>query len=346
MKPVHILSTKYFDDAWLERLRGVAPGLVVSQYTTDNPDDVPPDVWAQVEILYAWKALPPPTIAPNLRWIQLDTAGYDHVLASPYGKPESTVAVTNLAGVAPPNMAEHALLMMLAFAHRLPLLTRRQQAGVWGGDMERRADFTPAELLGATVGVVGYGAIGREVGRIAHSFGMKVLAVAPSLSSLQVKPLTYQIPELVGLPGKEPDAFYTPDRLHEMLALCDYVVLVVPHTPQTHHMLDAAAFAALKPGAVLVNIARGGVVDESAMIAALRSGRLAGAALDVFEQEPLPTESPLWTMDNVILSPHIAGLTSRYFQVVFDIFRTNLRRYLAGEPLLNQVLPVRKAASE
>jgi phosphoglycerate dehydrogenase-like enzyme len=314
--------------------------LVVTQTTCDDPNEVSPDVWRNVEILYAWKALPDPALAPNLRWIQLDTAGFDHVLQSPYA--DSDVAVTNLAGVAPPNMAEYALMMMLAFSHRLPNIMHNQTQRNWGDSSFRWNTFMPSELLGKTVGVVGYGAIGREIGRICHAFGMRVLAMAPSLNSLQVKPLTYQVPSLVDLPGKDPDAFYTPDQLIEMLPQCDYVVLVCPHNPATHHLLNTVTFAAMKPGAVLVNIARGGVVDESALIDALRSGRLSGAALDVFEQEPLPPDSPLWDMPNVIISPHIAGYTSRYFQVVYDIFSTNIQRYLAGEPLINQVLPIRK----
>lgn len=339
-RPVHILSTKFFDDEWLKRLGAVAPNLIITQQTTDDADDIPPEVWQNVEILYAWKALPDPAVAPHLRWIQLDTAGYDHVLKSPYA--DSDVSITTLAGVAPPNMAEYALMMMLAFSHRLPFITRQQEKRAWGTSQFRWDHFMPSELLGKTVGVIGYGAIGREIGRIAHAFGMNVLAVAPSLNSLQVRPLTYQVPALIDLPGKEPDEFYTANQLLDVLPLCDYIVLVVPHTVATHHLFDAAAFAALKPGAVLVNIARGGVVDETALIAALESGRLGGAALDVFETEPLAPESPLWSMPNVIISPHIAGYTSRYFQVVFDIFSTNIQRYLAGEPLINQVLPIRK----
>lgn len=339
-RTVEILSTKYFDEAWLDRLRAVAPGRVrVRQVTTDWAADIPADVWQEVEVLYAWKALPDPQLAPNLRWIQLDTAGFDHVLASPYGQPESRVAVTNLAGVAPPNMAEHALMMMLAFSHRLPRMLRWQAARGWAGEAEKRVEFTPSELMGATVGVIGYGAIGREIGRIAHGFGMRVLAMAPSRESLKPKPLTYQIPQLIDLPGKEPDAFFAPDQLFEMLPQCDYLVLVVPHTAATHHMIDAAAFAAMKPGVIIVNIARGGIVDETALIKALLSGRVGGAALDVFEREPLTPDSPLWGLENVIISPHVAGLTSRYHDVVFDLFSTNLRRYLAGEPLINQVLP-------
>jgi phosphoglycerate dehydrogenase-like enzyme len=339
VKPIHILSTKFFSEEWLNRLRAVSPQLVVTQHTTDNADDVPLEVWAQVEVLYAYKALPSLEVAPHLRWVQLDTAGYDHVLASPLSKTD--IVFTNLAGVAPPNMAEYALLMMMAFGHRLPLLMRHQREANWPTHHYRFTQFTPSELLGATVGVIGYGAIGREIGRIAHAFGMRVLAVAPSRQSLLPKPLTYQVPQLVDLPGKTPDEFYTPDQLLEMLPLCDYVVLVVPHTASTHHLMNEVAFRAMKKTAALINIARGGVVDEVALIRALREGWIAGAALDVFEQEPLPADSPLWTMDNVILTPHVAGFTSRYFDCIFDLFSTNLRRYMAGEPLLNQVLPSR-----
>lgn len=336
-QPLHILSTKFFDADWLNRLTSVAPNVRVTQHTTDDADEIAPEVWATVDVLYAWKALPDPTIAPRLRWIQLDTAGYDHVLQSPYASMD--VKVTNLAGVAPPNMAEHALLMMLAFGHRLPLLLSHQAERRWADHTFRWDYFTASELMGRTVGVIGYGAIGREIGRIARAFGMKVLACAPSSTSLNVRPLTYQVPQLIDLPGKDPDALYLSFQLHEMLPLCDYVVLVLPHNATTHHVFNAEAFAAMKPGAVLINIARGGVVDETALIDALQSDRLAGAALDVFEQEPLPTDSPLWGMENVIISPHIAGLTSRYFEVVFDIFSTNLQRFLADEPLINQVLP-------
>jgi phosphoglycerate dehydrogenase-like enzyme len=341
---LHILSTKFFDSIWLDRLRAVAPGLRVTQITTDDAADVPREIWASVDVLYAWKALPDPDWAPRLRWIQLDTAGYDHVLATPYA--DGRIPVTNLAGVAPPNMAEHAFLMMLAFGHHLPDMLVQQRARNWPTPGYRWERFTPSELLGATVGVVGYGAIGRQIGRIAHAFGMRVLALAPSRASLAQKPLVYQVPQLVGLAGSEPDAFYRPDQLLDMLPQCDYVVLVLPHTPASHHLFGVPAFAAMKPGAVLVNIARGGVVDETALIDALRSGHLGGAALDVFEQEPLPADSPLWEMPNVIVSPHIAGLTSRYAEVVFDLFSTNLRRFLAGEFLLNQVLPSRTVAAD
>jgi len=151
------------------------------------------------------------------------------------------------------------------------------------------------------------------------------------------RPTGYELPELAARPGAEPDQVYKRSRLTEMLAKCDYVVLAVPYTSATHHLIGQAALDAMKPTAVLINVARGAVVDEAALIHALREGWIAGAALDVFEQEPLPADSPLWALDNVIISPHIAGFTPHYDDRATALFAENLRRYLAGDPMLNQV---------
>jgi phosphoglycerate dehydrogenase-like enzyme len=150
-------------------------------------------------------------------------------------------------------------------------------------------------------------------------------------------PASYELPELVDQPGADADRLYTPDGLIDMLPECDYVVLAVPYTSGTHHLIDRIALQAMKPTAVLINIARGSVVDEPALIQALQESWIAGAALDVFEQEPLPPDSPLWKMDNVIISPHIAGFTPHYDDRATALFAENLRRYLSGEPLLNRV---------
>lgn len=337
--PVHVLSTRMFSETWLDGLRAIDPRIVVRQETGEIGDDIPSDVWDWAHVVYTWGAFPDPVRHPNVQWVQLDTAGYDAALRSPLGS--SDVRITTLNGVAPPNMAEHTLMMMLAIGHRLPDMLRKQQAREWPPFEYRWNRFTPSELHGKTVAVVGYGSIGEEIGRIAHAFGMKVIAVSPAPRADKLRHLIYQIPALIGLTGTEPDERYTPDRLLEALPLCDYVVLCLPHTPASHHLMNEAAFRAMKPSAALINVARGGVVDEDALILALQEGWLAAAALDVFEVEPLTTDSPLWAMENVILSPHVAGLTGRYFEVVFDLFSNNLRRYLAGEPLLNQVYPPR-----
>jgi len=339
MKPIHILSTRSFSDDWLDSLRAVSPQVVVRQHPAETWDDVPHDLQEWVEVLYTWGAFPDPTACSNLRWVQLDTSGSDSALASRLN--QSQLAITTLIGVAPPNMAEHTLMMMMALGRRLPLMIKHQMRADWPTFQDRWDNFTPSELFGATVGILGYGSIGKEIGRLAHAFNMRVIAITRPGSSGAANRLLYEIPQLNGLPGCEPDLSYSSDQRVEAAAQCDYLVLSVPHTSATHHVVDQSVFRAMKPSAVLVNVARGGVVDEAALIRALDEKWIAGAALDVFEQEPLPADSRLWHMDNVIISPHVAGFTSRYYDVVLDLFSTNVRRYIAGEPLLNQVWPVK-----
>lgn len=320
--PIHVLSTMTFPDAWLDMLRGVSERLVVVQHPADAVDEAPPEVWERVEVLYTGSAVPHPEQAPRLRWVQLDTAGVDSVLHTPLWRSE--VAITTLTGVGPPTIAEYTMMMLLALAHRLPLMLEHQRRRDWPSPAERRRLFTPDELGATTLGVIGYGSIGRAIGTLAHAFGMRVLAMRRAAT-----------PATAADGG--PDESYGPDHLGAMLAACDYVVLSVPLTSATFHMIDEAAFGAMKPGAILVNVARGPVVDEAALIRALREGRLGGAALDVFEEEPLPADSPLWGMPNVIISPHVAGLTPHYHQRIMGLFAQNLERYIAGEPLLNSV---------
>jgi len=324
-----------FPDDFLDRLRAVSGRLVVTQHTAATADEVPDDRWRTVDILYTGACFPAPDRAPCLRWVQLDTSGVDHIRTTPLWATD--VAVTTLNGVAPSNMAEFALMMMLNLARRSRLMDHHQRARYWPTPSERWDWFMPSELRGATVGVVGYGSIGREVARVCHALGMRVLAMRRSgtpQSGGRARE-TFRIADLEHSLDPEPDRTYTPDQLGEMLPECDYVVLIVPHTAATTNMIDEAAFRAMKPSAVLINIARGGVVDEAAMIRALQEGRIAGAALDVFEQEPLPADNPLWGMDNVIISPHVAGYTPHYHDRVFGVFSQNLTRFLAGDPLLN-----------
>ena len=327
---VQVLSTMAFPVEWLDRLRAISPRLVVAQQTATAAAELPNDVWARTDVLYTGSAFPENGWAPRLRWVQLDTSGVDHVRDTALWG--SDVEITTLNGVAPSNMAEFATMMMLAFGHHLRPMIEHQQRREWPTFAERWDRFMPSELRGATVGVVGYGSIGREIGRVCHALGMRVLAMRRSGGRVRE---TFRITDLEGSLYPEPDRTYTPHQLAEMLPECDYVVLVVPHTAESTNMIDEAAFRAMKPSAMLINIARGGVVDEAAMIRALREGRIAGAALDVFEQEPLPADNPLWEMDNVIISPHVAGYTPHYHDRIFGVFSQNLIRFLEGNPLLN-----------
>ncbi len=331
MDTISVVSTLSFSDELLNRLRAVSPRLVVMQQTASSVDELPAGWLDQVEVLYTGSALPDPARAPRLRWVQLHSAGVDHVLDTPLWR--SDVAVTTSSGIHAPNIAEYVLAMMLAFSRRIPRMLAFQARAEW--PPRRWEKFAAPELRGATVGVMGYGSIGREVGRLAHAFGMRVLGLRRG--GRTDRPPEFELPELAGRPGAEPDLVFTPDRLAEMLPECDYVVLALPHTPATYHFIDEAALRAMKPSALLINIGRGALVDETALARALREGWIAGAAMDVFEQEPLPADSPLWKMDNVIISPHIAGFTPHYDERATTLFAENLRRYLAGDPLLNQV---------
>ncbi len=257
----------------------------------------------------------------RLRWAHTGAAGVGGALY-----PEmvaSDVVLTNSAGIHAPPIAESVLAMMLHFARGLDVAVRRQaerrwDAAAWTG---ADAEASPREMAGATLGVYGFGGIGREVARRALALGMRVAAVKRHPSE---PPPGIELWTGVGALGR-------------LLDIADYLVLTVPSTAETHHAIDAAGLARMKPDAVLVNVSRGRVVDEAALARALAAGRLRGAALDVFEHEPLPADSPLWTLPNVLITPHVSGTTPRFWERETALIVDNLRRYLAGEPLRNVV---------
>jgi phosphoglycerate dehydrogenase-like enzyme len=327
---IHVLSTMSFPDELLERLRSVSPRLSVVQRDARSADEVPSDEWGQVEVLYTLWAIPDPALVPELRWVQLHSAGANHLVDTWLW--ESEITITTSSGIHASTIAEYVLMMMLAFAHHLRRIVDYQVRAEWPTGRWRK--FVPQELRDATVGVIGYGSIGRQVGHLARALGMRVLGVHHGGGQ---SPASYELPELARDPEAEPERLYTPDQLFNALAECDYIVLAVPYTSATHHLINQAALQVMKPSAVLINIARGAVVDELALVRGLREGWIAGAALDVFEEEPLPQESPLWQMDNVIISPHVAGFTPHYDDRATALFAENLRRYVSGEPLLNRV---------
>lgn len=267
--------------------------------------------------------------AERLRWVQVLTVGVNALL-TPEGLAHPCV-VTNARGAHTVPVAEHALALMLALARKLPAYFSQQR--------DRRWEWIDNdELEGATLGLVGYGSIGAAIAARAAGFGMRVLAMAR-------RPRTDTAAGVAAAGGPAPARggpaveWYPRERLREMLAACDYVVVAVPLTPETRGMLGRPELAAMKSGAAIVNIARGAVIDEAALIEALRSGHVGGAGLDVFETEPLPSDSPLWTMPNVIVTPHIAShsasppLRRRLLRLAMD----NLRRFLGDRPLENVV---------
>lgn len=327
---IKVLITVPFPDHLVERLNSVSPRLKIQMQPARNHDELPDDALQDAQILYTARALPDPDRVPELRWIQFHFAGIDHVTDHPLVNSED-VLVTTLSGAAVSQMAEFALMGILALGRRLLPMLRDKAEKRWAEDRFDR--FTPLELRDSTVGIVGYGSVGREIARLVREFGAEVLAVKRDLMDLE---LDRYREEGTGDPQAElVNRIYPPQAVSSMAELCDFLVVSVPLTSQTRGMIGSKVFKQMKESGYLIDISRGGVVDHGALIEALQEGWIAGAALDVYPIEPLPESSPLWEMPNVILSPHVAGASPRYFERAADLFATNLRRYLSEQPLLN-----------
>lgn len=253
-------------------------------------------------------------LAKRVAWVHSLSAGVESTIS-----PElvaSSVPLTNGRGVFKDSLAEFAISAMLFFAKDLRRMIRNQEAGRW-------EQFDIAMLRGQTLGVVGYGEIGRETAQLARALGMRILAVRRKTALSQA--------------DTNVEAVYPPDRLREMLGLCDFVVVAAPNTPETRGMIGAAELRTMKPSTVIVNVGRGSVIEESALIEALELNRIRGAALDVFEHEPLSAGHPFYEMRNVLLSPHCADHTVGWVEMAMDLFVENFERFRRGEPLLNVV---------
>lgn len=331
---IEILITLPFSEALLAQLRAISPHLKITTIRARRSEEIPDDVWEQVQVLYTNRVLPTPEQAPRLRWVQFHWAGIDHAVDAPVlHQPE--VVATTLSGASSTQVAEHVVMMFLALGHHLPDLGAHQKRGEWPKDRWER--FSPRELRDSTVGIVGYGSIGRQVARLLQPFGARVLAVKRDAMHPEDRGYT---PEGMGdLQGDFVHRLYPPQALRNMLKECDFVAVTVPLTGETRNLIDEEALAVMKPTAYLVDVSRGGVIDQNALIAVLRERKIAGAALDVFPEEPLPAESPLWKISNVILTPHISGNTPYYDERAMDLFAYNLQRFLAGQPLVNQYTP-------
>jgi D-2-hydroxyacid dehydrogenase (NADP+) len=250
--------------------------------------------------------------AKKLRWFQCLITGTDHLAPVLAG---SQVVLTNARGIHGPQMAEMAILHMMALSRQVPLLVRNQAAHVWDRILPRVLDQR-------VVAILGVGAIAEHVAMVCKAFGMTTLGVSRTPRKL---------------PGF--DAIYPRQELLAAAAQADFLLVLVPYTKENHKIIDAAVFEAMKPTAYLINIARGGVVDEAAMIKALRAGKIAGAGLDVFEEAPLPPDHPLWDMDNVFITPFVGGRSDRYEESIMSIIKPNLVHFLAGhyEDMVNRV---------
>lgn len=330
MDEILVLITVDFHDEMMERVRALSPRLNVVLHRAETLEEFPTDILEDVEILYTSIVLPDPEDVPKLKWVQSDYAGIDHIAG--HSIVNSEVKVTTLSGVTASVITEYVLMSILSLGHKLPLLMADKAEKVWAEEGWRK--FSPLELRGSTVGIVGYGSIGRQVANACKTMGANILVAKRDLKSLEDTGFRL---EGTGDPGADlPDRIYPPEAIGSMSSTCDYLVITLPLTKDTRGLIDETVFNKIKKGSFLIDVSRGGVVDHGALVEALNDGKIAGAALDVFPVEPLPATSPLWEMENVILSPHISGSTVHYRDLSLELFVENMQRYLSDQPLLNQ----------
>jgi len=269
------------------------------------------------EIAIAWSIRPEQIVAAKkLRWIH-STAAAVHQLIFPEFV-TSDIVLTNAREVHGPVVAEHVIALIFALAKKIPGSVRLQQKHVWGQQILWDEQPRVREVAGATVGMVGVGSIGRAVVKSAKALGMRVIAVREHSEK--------------GSEGA--DAVFAPAQIDEIFRQADYIVLAAPVTSSTKAIANAGRLALMKPDACLINVGRGPLVDEPALIHALREKKIGGAALDVFPKEPLAADSPLWDVPNLLITPHTAALTDKLWERHYALFSENLRRYLKGQPLL------------
>jgi phosphoglycerate dehydrogenase-like enzyme len=270
--------------------------------------------------------------APRLKWIQFMGAGIDHLGLTDLLQ-QDRIVLTNASGVSATWIAEYILASMLLYTHRFHLTMAAQRRHEWMGFRQFMIDV--GGLRGMTVGMVGYGSIAREAARLCQAYNMEVLALKRNLDSHADN--SWVRPGVGDPEGAIPRRWFGPEQRNELLAASDYVVMSLPLTPDTRHFLGRREFEVMKPGAYLVNVGRGGIIDQAALIEALRTGRIAGAGLDVTDPEPLNADSPLWDIENVILTPHCSGARKNYYDVGCELFAENLRRFLSGRELINSI---------
>lgn len=335
-----VLIASYLEPEHVERIRAVDQRLDVwyepdllrpPQYPADHKGLAVPrtpeqearwrSLLARADILFDFDLTNTsdlPVLAPNVRWIQATSAGIgEFVRTKGYDRSMPQTIFTTASGVHAQALAEFCLMVMLTFHKKFLQTLRDQRRKHW-------QRFAGTDLRAQRLVIVGVGRVGKEIARVSKTFGMRIVGVKRTTAGASLVDLHL-------------DELYSTEELPRALAQAQNLVLIAPHTRETERMIGAKELAMLPRGAVFINIGRGALVDEPALVDALRAGRLLGAGLDVFEEEPLPPESPLWEMDNVIVSPHSASTSDRENERITDLFCENLRRFLDGRPLMNQL---------
>jgi D-2-hydroxyacid dehydrogenase (NADP+) len=333
-----LIATYHRLDLWIapdwfaERLRKQFPQFKVVRMTTY--DDIGKEI-ADTDIAFTFSLRPEQFAeAERLRWIHSPAAAVHQFLFPTLVN--SDVILTNAREVHGSVVAEHVIAVIFALSKRIPESVRFQQKHVWGQETLWQNHAAPAEIAGATLGLVGLGSIGRNVAQRASALGMNVIAVRHS----HVSQKQGDVGHPSGAKADKPDfvdELLPSSKLSEMLARADYIVLAVPVTDETRGMIGAEQFNQMKRDAHIINVGRGPLIQENGLINALREHRIAGAGLDVFDQEPLPADSPLWDLENLLITPHTAGMTTKLWERHYTLFAENLRRFLQGEPLLATV---------
>ena len=306
-----VVMASMLSDEFLSDLRATFPDVTFQEAPSDEEQRAHIQ---DADVFFGWPSREVFRAAERLRWLHCPGTGIDRITEVPE-LVNSDVVLTNARGSHANPMADHVFSMVLTFAHRSRQLWEDQRARRWE---PRRYDGQMVELSGSTMGILALGDIGMAVARRAHGFGMEVYAV-----DKRPFPPPPEVREIWGL-----------ERLDDLLGMSDWFVVTAPLTSETRGLIDRRCIGLLKPGAYLIVISRGGIVDEEALIEALRSERVAGAGLDVMAQEPLPSNNALWDMDNVLIAPHVSALTPDMWEGRRQIFKENLRRFLANEPFL------------
>lgn len=297
-----------------ERLASEFPSVQTVQ--RDTYDGIG-DYLSDAEVIFTISLRPEQfVLARNLRWLHTPSAAVHQLMYPEVAK--SNVVVTNSREVHGPVVAEHVIALMFALAKKIPRAVLMQQQHHWGQEAIWNEGPHPRELAGATLGLIGVGSIGCRVAQIASALGIRVIAVREHVEKGR--------PEGV-------EAVFPPSELDVVLGQSDFVAMAAPLLTSTEKLINAERLAHMQPKAYLINVGRGPQVDELALAQALRNRQIAGAALDVFEQEPLPADSPLWALDNLLITPHTAGLTEKLWHRHYELFSVNLRRYLQGQTL-------------
>jgi phosphoglycerate dehydrogenase-like enzyme len=328
---VRLLLNADVEPSTIDRLRALSPELDVVDVTADAGFNVDALADPALEVIIGRQAPADLSRVPALRWLQVGSAGVDHLADDPPWR--HGITVTNARGVYAVPIGEYVTGAILRINQPIARWAADQAAHRWKTEAD---EPLPEVVRGSTAVLVGYGSIGREVARQLAAIGLRILAVKPRPEL--VADASYRVPGTGDPDGLIPERIIGLDGLLDAVAEADYLVLTLPLTAESRHLVDARLLAGLRSSAWLINVSRGALVDETALLDALEAGRLGGAVLDVFGQEPLPADSPLWEAPNVTISPHVSGATLRFRD---DLFVENVRRHLAGEPLLNRVDPER-----